>query len=123
MHRDFRLWLTSMPSPRFPVSILQNGSKMTVEPPRGVKANLLEIFAGLDDNALNACSRPDVFKKLLLSLSFVHSILLERRRYGSLGFNIRYAYTKSDLQICQTQLRMFLDDDDRVPYKVKQKIK
>ena len=55
VHRDFRLWLTSMPSDKFPVYILQNGSKMTVEPPRGIKANLLKSYSGFNDEFLNAC--------------------------------------------------------------------
>uniref|UniRef100_A0A8C3HTZ9 Dynein axonemal heavy chain 1 n=1 Tax=Chrysemys picta bellii TaxID=8478 RepID=A0A8C3HTZ9_CHRPI len=115
VHRDFRLWLTSLPSNQFPVSILQNGSKMTIEPPRGVKANLLKSYISLSDDFLNSCSK---FKALLLSLCLFHGNALERRKFGPLGFNIPYEFTDGDLRICISQLKMFLDEYANIPYKV-----
>lgn len=37
IHKDFRLFLSSAPHPKFPISILQKCVKQTSEPPKGVK--------------------------------------------------------------------------------------
>ncbi|KAK0056678.1 dynein heavy chain 1 axonemal-like isoform X1 [Biomphalaria pfeifferi] len=119
VHRDFRLWLTSMPSEKFPVYILQNSSKMTVEPPKGIKANLLRSYMGFTDDFLSQCgNRVSEFKHLLLSLCLFHGVVIERRKFGALGFNIPYEFTDGDLRICVSQLKMFLMEYADIPFKV-----
>ena len=39
--------MTSMPADYFPAAILQNGLKMTTEPPRGIKANLKRSYTNI----------------------------------------------------------------------------
>ncbi|KAG3225312.1 Dynein heavy chain 1, axonemal [Phytophthora cactorum] len=117
-HRDFRLWLTSKPSTAFPTSVLQNGVKMTKEPPKGIRANLRNSYIKLTNDTLDATSKPDQLRKLLFGLSFFHAVVIERKRFGPLGWNIPYAFNDTDYDISRAQLEMFLDFYDEVPYKV-----
>lgn len=122
MHRDFRMWLTSTPSPHFPVSILQNGSKMTIEPPSGVKANMLRAYRNemseLTDFMQSEHEKAPPFKLLAFSLCLFHGAIIERRKFGPLGFNIPYEFTDGDLKICISQLHMFLLEYAEIPFKV-----
>ena len=110
IHKDFRLWLTSMPSKDFPSSVLQNGVKMTLEPPKGLRNNLLRTYMALDDKTLSDCVKPDAFKKLLFGFSLFHAIIQERRKFGPIGWNIPYEFTNEDLMVCRRQLKSLLDD-------------
>ena len=118
---QFRLWLTSMPSSEFPISVLQNGMKMTIEPPKGLKSNLLRAFSSIDpDWFAEACTKSteckQTFRKMLFGLCFFHALIQERCTYGPLGWNIPYQFSEPDRQICMMQLRMFLEENDSVPY-------
>ena len=118
INAQFRLWLTSMPNPSFPVAILQIGVKMTNEPPKGMRANVTRSITAYSDHYMNRCKKPEVFKRLIFSMCFFHALIQERRKFGPLGWNISYEYTTGDLNCCVSQMGMFLDKYEAVPYRV-----
>ncbi|XP_064408838.1 dynein axonemal heavy chain 2 [Latimeria chalumnae] len=115
-HPDFRIWLSSSPHPEFPISILQAGIKMTTEPPKGLKANMKRLYQLITDQQFNRCTKPSRYKKLLFALCFFHAVLLERKKFLQLGWNIIYGFNDSDFEVSENLLSLYLDEYEDTPW-------
>nr|XP_008509230.1 PREDICTED: dynein heavy chain 2, axonemal-like isoform X3 [Equus przewalskii] len=115
-HPSFRLWLSSSPHPDFPISILQAGIKMTTEPPKGLKANMTRLYQLMTEPQFSHCSKPAKYKKLLFALCFFHSVLLERKKFLQLGWNIIYGFNDSDFEVSENLLSLYLDEYEETPW-------
>ncbi|GET87136.1 dynein heavy chain, putative [Leishmania tarentolae] len=126
IHADFRLWLTSNPSPSFPPLVLQAGLKLTQEPPMGLRGKVLSTLrstavaeawaaaastadvgdADSNDVSVSASSpallvngNPSIeLQRLVWTLAFYHGTVMERRRYCPLGWNISYDWGMADFE-------------------------
>lgn len=99
---NFRLFVTALPDKAFPLGLLQMSTKVTNEPPAGLKAGILRSYTVIVDQ--DRLERVDTgaaqWRQLLFALCFMHSTVQERRKFGSLGWGIPYEYNNGDLTAC-----------------------
>jgi len=105
----FRLFLTSDPSPKIPIGLLERSIKLTNEPPAGLKANLLRAFTFFVREEFE--EKDTKIKTILFSLCYFHSMMLERRKFGSKGFNMQYPFSIGDLRDSATVCQNYLDSN------------
>lgn len=106
-HKDFRLWLTTEPTDKFPLGILQRSLKVVTEPPDGLKLNMRSTYSKIDESTLQECPHW-AFRPCLYVLAFLHAVVLERRKYGKIGWNVMYDFNESDLLISRRLLSLYL---------------
>ncbi|KAH8374139.1 hypothetical protein KR200_007763, partial [Drosophila serrata] len=106
---NFRIWITTEPHPKFPITLLQMALKYTNEPPAGIRAGLKRTYTNLSQDFLDYSQSP-FYLPVIYSISFLHTVVQERRKFGPLGWNIPYEFNSSDWYASCLFVQNHLDD-------------
>lgn len=118
-HKDFRVFISAEPPPlpymkNIPEGLLQSCICVANEPPSDLKANLTRAWATFSQNRIEGSSKPNIFKACLFGLSFFHSVMLGRRRFGFQGWSRAYGFNMGDLRICSDVLESYLNRKTKI---------
>eukprot|EP01038_Epipyxis_sp_PR26KG_P005405 gene5405-7492_t len=106
-HPDFRIMFSSDPSNSIPVSILDRCIKITSDPPSGLKANLKQAFACFSRETYEELESRT--KGILFGLCQFHAVMVERKKFGSKGYNMMYPFSIGDLVCSAAVLRNYME--------------
>ncbi|XP_054557772.1 dynein axonemal heavy chain 6 isoform X4 [Talpa occidentalis] len=111
----FRLFLSSMPSNAFPVTVLQNSVKVTNEPPKGLRANIRRAFTEMTPSFFEENILGKKWRRVIFGICFFHAIIQERKKFGPLGWNICYEFNDSDRECALLNLNLYCQEG-RIPW-------
>jgi dynein heavy chain len=111
-HPNFRLFLSADPSKGIPIGILERSIKLTNEPPQGMLANLRRSFALFSKEDFE--DRDAKVKAILFALCHFHALMLERKKFGPMGYNMKYPFAAGDLRDSASVLYNYLEGSSAV---------
>ncbi|XP_008252409.2 dynein axonemal heavy chain 6 [Oryctolagus cuniculus] len=111
----FRLFLSSMPSNTFPVTVLQNSVKVTNEPPKGLRANIRRAFTEMTPSFFEENILGRRWRQIIFGICFFHAIIQERKKFGPLGWNICYEFNDSDRECALLNLNLYCQEG-KIPW-------
>jgi len=115
-HDKFRVLLTGEPSASIPIGILSRSVKLTNEPPSGLKANLIRAFCSFTPEFVNEVEPKT--RAILFGLCHFHAVLIERKKFGPIGYNIMYPFSLGDLRDSSVCLTNYMENaSSKIPWE------
>lgn len=120
IHKDFRLWLTGDPTNEFPLGVLQMCIKVTDEPPKGMKDGLYKVYTTVVNQdrleKILDLNKAQNFRRLIQVLCYLHCSVIERRKFGAIGFCVPYEFNSSDLDVALLYCEKHILSNDKPNY-------
>ena len=107
-HQKFRLFLSSDASNAIPIGLLNRCIKVTSEPPAGLKANIKRAFASMNRESFEDYDAK--MKSILFGLCHFHAVMIERKQYGPMGYNMMYNFSIGDLKDSSVVLTNYMEN-------------
>jgi dynein heavy chain len=67
---------------------------------------MLRIYGGKSEFTMVDQQRN--FRKAVFGLAWFHTILIERKKFKSLGWNVSYSFNDSDYNVCEDLIAMYM---------------
>ena len=114
-HPRFRVFLTAEPSTNVPIGILSRCIKLANEPPSGLKANLKRAFSSFDSSMFDEMDFKS--RAIVFGLCHFHSVMMERRKFGAMGFNNAYPFCGRPERFCSVPRKLHgANQGSKVPW-------
>ncbi len=115
-HERFRIFLTAEPSVNVPIGILSRCIKLANEPPSGLKANLKRAFSSFVPATFDEMDFKS--RAIVFGLCHFHAVMMERKKFGAMGFNNSYPFSLGDLRDSSVCLANYMDANQgsKVPW-------
>ena len=109
IHYQFKLWITTQADKNFPIGLLQMSLKYTSEPPCGIRSSLKRTYSDLIQDTLDYSTNSSS-PAILYSVAFLHAVVLERKKFGTIGWNNIYEFNIADFSSSIQFIMNHLDD-------------
>ena len=100
-----------------PTALLQMSLKVVCEPPTGLQANVVRAYSHFTHEPWTQSPKPVEHHAILFVLCYFHAVVVERSRFGPIGWSRKYPFSFEDLLASADILQHYLEDRPRIVWE------